>query len=195
MLAHELRNPLQTAQIYLDFVEEGDEASTAQVREALERIDEIIEVLLVLARSQNQVGEREAVGLADVAAEAWAETETEGATLKVDTSQVVRVNPMHLQNLLENLFRNSVEHGDGDVTVRVGAHDSGFYVEDDGPGIPEADRESVVEAGYTTDAGGIGLGLTFVAQLVDAYGWEYAIAESDVGGARFEFTDVETLDG
>jgi signal transduction histidine kinase len=50
-----------------------------------------------------------------------------------------------------------------------------------------------VEAGYTTDTDGIGLGLTFVAELADAYGWEFAIGESDEGGARFEFTNVKTI--
>jgi signal transduction histidine kinase len=78
------------------------------------------------------------------------------------------------------------------LTVRVGelAGGDGFYVEDDGPGIPEAERERVFEAGYTTDHNGIGLGLTFVAQLADAYGWEYALTEGSDGGARFEFTNV-----
>jgi signal transduction histidine kinase len=78
------------------------------------------------------------------------------------------------------------------LTVRVGelAGGDGFYFEDDGPGIPEAERERVFEAGYTTDHNGIGLGLTFVAQLADAYGWEYALTEGSDGGARFEFTNV-----
>jgi signal transduction histidine kinase len=48
----------------------------------------------------------------------------------------------------------------------------------------------VFEAGYSTDSGGIGLGLTFVAQLVETYGWEYDVTESESGGARFEFRDV-----
>lgn len=206
MLAHELRNPLQVAQIYLDFVHDDEDGATvAEIADALDRIDEIIEVLLMLARGNDEVDDRGSADLADVVADAWANTATGRATIEVAASTRLRANRAHLQQLLENLFRNAVEHGsasdspdgptaerDRPVTVRVGALDDGFYVEDTGAGIPEADREKVARAGYTTDEGGIGLGLTFVAELADAYGWEYAVTESDEGGARFEFTGVET---
>lgn len=63
---------------------------------------------------------------------------------------------------------------------------------DDGGGIPEADREAVFEEGYTTAAGqgGTGLGLAFVRELADVYEWDCTVAESESGGARFEFTNV-----
>ncbi|MFC4449617.1 PAS domain S-box protein [Halorussus aquaticus] len=192
MLAHELRNPLQIAQIYLDFVDdEDDDAPIGQIADALRRIDELIDVLLVLARNENEVGDREAVDLTKVVAEAWGNTDTGKAEVEVATNQTLRVNPAHLQQVLENLFRNAVEHSEGSVTVRVGTLDDGFYVEDTGPGIDESERTAVVEAGYTSDEGGTGLGLTFVAELADAYGWDFSITESTEGGARFEFRDVE----
>ncbi|NEU58320.1 nitrogen regulation protein NR(II) [Halorussus sp. MSC15.2] len=193
MLAHELRNPLEIAQIYLDFLDDGDEATIAEIATALDRIDEIIEMLLVLARSHGGVGDRESVDLATAATEAWEDTATGDADIELTTSLTIRANSTHLQSLFENLFRNSVEHSDGTVTVRVGTIEGGFYVEDTGPGIPEDKRETVTEAGYTTDEDGIGLGLTFVAQLADAYEWEFVVAESQEGGARFEFTDVEIV--
>ncbi|NHN61445.1 MULTISPECIES: PAS domain S-box protein [Halorussus] len=206
MLAHEIRNPLQVAQIYLDFVDDDEGTSVDRIAESLEQIDEIIEVLLMLAQGDDEIECRETVALAEVAADAWANTETGCAEFDLSTSRRFRVNPTHLQQLLENLFRNAVEHGstsprsqargdaaDEPITVRVGPLDGGFFVEDTGSGIPVPDREQVVEAGYTTDEDGIGLGLTFVAELADAYGWGFAIVESDEGGARFEFTGVETV--
>jgi PAS domain S-box-containing protein len=98
---------------------------------------------------------------------------------------------------------DAVEHGStsdavgsGDaatVTVRVGAlvDDStdgvaGFYVEDDGPGIPADQREAVLDRGYTTDPSSTGLGLAMVAHVVDAHDWTISIAEERTGGARFE---------
>ncbi|WP_458204590.1 two-component system sensor histidine kinase NtrB [Haladaptatus sp. NG-SE-30] len=196
MLAHELRNPLYVAQLYLDFIDSEDKdeiAAIDQIDDALERIDEIIEVLLVLARGEDEVGHRETIELRSVVTTAWAAIETDDANLEVTSSQQLSANPSHLQQVVENLFRNAVEHSDGTVTVRVGALESGFYVEDTGQGIPKPERKKVVEAGYTTDDNGIGLGLTFVSELVDAYGWDYDITDSDEGGARFEFTDVETV--
>ncbi|MFC7216137.1 PAS domain S-box protein [Saliphagus sp. GCM10025334] len=194
MLAHELRNPLQVAQIYLDFIDgEDNKATIDQIANALKRIDEIIEVLLMLARGRDDISDREVVDLSEAVAEAWGNTDTGTAEVKGTTNQLLQVNRTHLQQLLENLFRNAIEHTKGEVTVRVGGLDDGFYVEDTGPGIPEDERERVVEAGYTTDDEGIGLGLTIVSQLADAYGWEYTITDSEEGGARFEFTGVETL--
>jgi signal transduction histidine kinase len=85
-----------------------------------------------------------------------------------------------------------VEHGGSDVTVRVGTLDDrpGFYVEDDGPGIPEEVREEVFDRGVTTDDDGTGFGLAIVREIAEAHGWTVRATESDAGGARFEFTGV-----
>jgi signal transduction histidine kinase len=74
--------------------------------------------------------------------------------------------------------------------VTVGDLDGGFYVEDDGPGVPEDDRESVFTAGYSTADDGTGFGLSIVKQVTDAHGWSIALTESGAGGARFEITGV-----
>ena len=80
------------------------------------------------------------------------------------------------------------------VSITVGACPGGFFVEDDGPGIPDADRESVFEAGFSTANEGNGFGLAIVQQIAEAHGWTVAVAESEAGGARFEFTGVEPVD-
>jgi signal transduction histidine kinase len=214
MLAHELRNPLNIAQIYSQSAMEGDRDAAEEVATALDRIEEMINVMLVTARGSDLDVACQSVSLREAATRAWDDLTAGAATLTVETDRSVRGDPVHIRHLLENLFRNSIEHGSpgqhsanvdatkgnsatevktdgGDgVTVRVGDLPSGFYVEDDGPGISEAEREAVFEAGYSTDSGGIGLGLTFVAQLVETYGWEYDVTESESGGARFEFRDV-----
>ena len=82
------------------------------------------------------------------------------------------------------------------LRIRVGTLDdgSGFYVADDGPGIPEADREEVFTSGYSTDPGGTGFGLSIVEQIADAHGWSVGVTASESGGARFEITDVGKSD-
>ena len=89
---------------------------------------------------------------------------------------------------------DAAEHAD-DVTVRVGPIETtqvstdrvnGFYVADDGPGIPEDERESVFEGGYSTSDDGTGLGLAIVRSIAEAHGWTATVAERDAGGARFE---------
>lgn len=78
------------------------------------------------------------------------------------------------------------------MSIRVGPLDNGdgFYVEDDGPGIPAADREQVFESGYTTGTDGLGLGLSIVGGVVDAHGWTIAVGAGADGGARFEVSGV-----
>ena len=193
MLAHELRNPLTVGQIYGRRlpIEETPEA-VEHVIQSFDRIEEIIDVLLVLARGRDALGESDPVPLADVAGEAWAEVPTPDATLEVATDRVVWADGTYVRHLFGNLLENAVEHGGTDVTVTIGDVPTGFYVADDGVGIPEERRDTVFEAGYTTAKrqGGTGVGLTFVRELAEAYEWTCSVTESESGGARFEFSDV-----
>ena len=89
---------------------------------------------------------------------------------------------------------DSAEHAGEGVAVTVGDVDGGFYVADDGPGIPEIDRERVFEARYTTRDGGTGFGLEIVVAVADAHGWNVRVTDVAGGGPRFEFTGVDVLD-
>ena len=87
---------------------------------------------------------------------------------------------------------SDAEEGESDVTVTIGALAGGFCVSDNGRGIPEADRDSIFEHGYSTADGGTGFGLAIVADIVEAHDWSIMVTDSDAGGARFEITGVET---
>ncbi|MFD1563279.1 PAS domain-containing sensor histidine kinase [Haloarchaeobius amylolyticus] len=91
--------------------------------------------------------------------------------------------------------QDAVEHGGDGVTVTVGLVDDGFYVGDDGPGIPPDERDRVLEPGWTTNADGTGLGLNIVREIAQAHGWDVDVTESAAGGARFEFSGVRTAVG
>jgi len=79
------------------------------------------------------------------------------------------------------------------VTVTVGILADGFYVADDGPGIPESERETVFDAGYSTTSG-TGFGLVIVEAIATAHGWNVRVTESDDGGMRVELTGVEFVE-
>ncbi|MBX0296405.1 PAS domain S-box protein [Haloarcula nitratireducens] len=190
MLAHELRNPVTIGHIYSrQLPDETDSDAVEYVTDAFDRIETMIDVMLVLARGNDAVDTTESVNLAEMAREAWDDVGGLSASLDIDLDMTVQADETYLQHLFANLYRNAVEHGGEDVSIAVGELSSGFYVEDDGIGIPEDDRDSVFEVGYTTAAeqGGTGLGLAFVRELTEAYGWECRITESESGGARFEF--------
>jgi PAS/PAC sensor hybrid histidine kinase (EC 2.7.13.3) len=88
-------------------------------------------------------------------------------------------------------MRNAIEHANEDVTVTIGELEAGFYVEDDGSGIPIDERDDVFEAGYTTTSQSTGFGLSIVKQVVDAHGWEISLIGGSEDGGRFEVSDAE----
>ncbi|MFC3959805.1 sensor histidine kinase [Halovivax cerinus] len=186
-VSHDLRNPLSVADGRLqEAFRTGDAEHLRAVDESLDRMDELIEETLSVARSGSEVIDPEPVPLVDLAASAWDAVDTADASLEVHGDRTLHVEEERVRRLFENCFRNAVEHGDAD-TVRVGPLRTGFYVEDDGTGIPEDVRDSVFEQGVSSSQDGSGLGLAIVRAVADAHGWEPRVSESEEGGARFEF--------
>ena len=198
IVSHDLRNPLNVAQGRVRMaIDAGSTEGLAAADEALCRIEEMVGDLLTLAREGRTIEETQQVGLADAVREAWGTTDTESATLTVEDAAEVTIvaDPGRLRNLLENLLRNATRHGGDGVAVTVGATDEGFFVEDDGRGIPAADRERVFESGYTTGDGGTGFGMSIVERIAEAHGWSVSVGEGADGGARISVTDVDVVDG
>ena len=202
--------------------ERGGEEHLDVVEESLEEMGNLINDLLDLARKGQTVEEVQDVDLAEYVDHCWTGVETGDATVEVTDPGTVVADPGRFGQLLTNLFRNSVEHGstgsqtqsddsvehgstsnrqeaddsvehDSDgVTVRVGVTDEGFFVADDGPGIPESRREDVLEYGVTDSEDGTGIGLAIVSEIAEAHGWSVTITDSWAGGARFEFAGVDS---
>lgn len=188
MVSHDLRNPLGVARGRAELIDSGDE-NVEYIRDALDRMETMIDDMLELARAGRDIEETTECSLADVVVEAWGYVDTgdseldvrvENATVEADSTRLVQV--------FENLFRNALEHNECPLTVRVGPFDSeaGFYVEDSGAGIPDEERGEVFDHGYTTGEDGNGLGLALVRDIVEAHDWTIVATESAEGGARFE---------
>jgi signal transduction histidine kinase len=312
VVSHDIRNPLSIARGYTEEVarQVEDDRSVEKIRRSHDRIETIVDDLLTLARKGRQVDNAEAVAMEPVAESAAQTAGVPDGSLTLDGPDTLWADRARLQELFENLFRNSVEHGstgnqnasrsddavehaptgswkssedasdpvaprpaghsesdesdalggdiaderadgngpvgdterggaerydadanrdasasldatDGgasgrytpghsnladrtsrrtdaadvtadDLTVRVGSlEERGFYVADDGPGIPESERAQVLERGYTNAQGGTGLGLSIVKSIAEAHDWELRITDSEDGGARFEFLTEE----
>jgi PAS domain S-box-containing protein len=194
IVSHDLRNPLQVAQARLGLAaEECDSAHLADVRTAHDRMESLITDLLAVSTAEEEVSETEPVELARFVETCWETVPTVDATLVVETDRRLRADPNRLRQLLANLFQNAVEQAGTEATVTVGDLATGFYVEDDGPGIPVDDRTEVFEVGVSTTPNGTGLGLSIVDGIVDAHGWRIRITDGTRGGTRFEITGVDPI--
>ena len=209
VLSHDLRNPLSVAIGGVEMERSSRESvHLDRAIDALDRIDDMIDNLLALAREGEVVETPEPIALESVVTDAWETTDTRKATLSTDLDGMpaVMADRSRLQTMFENLFRNAVEHGSTnsdpedpggsgerggeDLTVTVGRLSDGFYVEDDGPGVPPEKRDDIFEYGYS-EGDGTGLGLAIVRAIVDAHGWSISVTDGRDGGARFEVVGVE----
>ena len=199
IVSHDLRSPINVANGYIEQTRlTGDLDNLDHVEAATERMETIIDDVLELAREGQEVTDLETVDVETVARQAWGYTETNGASLTVETNGSIRADPTRLTRLFENLFRNAVDHAAADpanLEITVGVDDgesanTTLYVADNGVGIPAADQQTVLESGYSTDETGTGLGLAIVTEIAEAHDWELSVTDSETGGARFEISSV-----
>jgi signal transduction histidine kinase len=200
LVSHDLRSPLEVARGNVELATLADQDPAERLDKALtalDRADELIDDMLTFARQGQHVTEVSPVGIERVARAAWPAARTETDTdasgeLVCDTDCRIRADESRLRQLLENLFRNALEHND--ETVSVGVHETadGFAVTDDGTGLPSLSPQELFDPGTTTSEAGTGFGLSIVREIADAHGWTVSVGESETGGARFEFVTDPT---
>jgi PAS domain S-box-containing protein len=200
LVSQDLRNPLNVADGYVDVARQtGDMEYLDEIETSHQRMETIIEDVLTLTREGQDVTDPEPVAFESVAKDAWDHVETGDASVRPRGQGKIRAHSNRLARLLENLYRNSVEHtpgDDGTITVALeatGSNSGRILVEDDGVGIPAELREQIFEHGYTREESGTGLGLSIVQQIAEAHGWTVSVCESEDGGTRFVIENVELV--
>ena len=192
VVSHDLRNPLNVISGYLSLSEEAlAPARYDAMSGAVDRMETLIDDLLMLARRGEAIGETEAVPIEAIAKDAWRSVRAPDATLTI-TEGVghVEADPSRLRQAFENLFRNAIDHGGRDVAIEIGPITSGddvggMYVADDGPGIPVDMVDTVFDSGVSS-ADSSGIGLAIVDRIVEAHEWDIDARNDD--GAVFELT-------
>ena len=112
VISHDLRGPLTVANGSLELARETDgEEHLGRVEQALDRIEELVDDVLALARQGRTIGETAPVALGPAADWAWSNVETGEAELRTEADLTVDADEERLEALFENLFRNAVEHG------------------------------------------------------------------------------------
>jgi signal transduction histidine kinase len=201
VVAHEVRNPLAGIKGVLQVVGQRlppESAERRAVHEAMLRLDSLkalTEDLLLFTRPRSP--EPAPLVLAQLARETAALLRADRglADLTVETRGdpgEIRGDPRQLRTVLLNLLRNAAEAAGAGGRVVLDVRDRPEHVEltvvDDGPGVPEDQRERIFEPFFTTRARGTGLGLAIVRGVVEAHGGEVVAEPAIGGGARFRVT-------
>ena len=199
--AHELRSPLTALQVQLDMLArartpEENRAALEALRAGMKRAARLVEQMLTMARlePEAQLAQPAAVALDALAAQVAGELEPLAEARRIELrlerleSVAVRGDATALHALARNLVDNAIRYAPAGGAVRLAAFaedGSAFLVvEDDGPGIPPAERARVFDRFYRlpgSHAEGSGLGLAIARQVADAHGAEIALGDAAGG--------------
>lgn len=191
--AHELRSPLATLRAGIDIARAHPAAySSAELAAELEvevvRMTSLVDDLLVLARVGSTPAVRTRIDLAAVAREAVGAARAAGPALDVTGAGSGWGDPDAVRRVVRNLLDNALRHARSQVDVLV--TDGSVQVDDDGGGIPPADRERVFERFVRLDearereAGGSGLGLAIAREIARENGGDVHLGDAPAGGLR-----------
>jgi signal transduction histidine kinase len=192
---HELRTPLTSLGVNLAAARSGDAAALDAADAELRRLATLVEQLQALARgSSGPPQHREALDLVDLADAAVTAARRRHPDAQIALDAPGRTTPYRgdadgLRALLDNLIENAARHGGPRIAVTVQDHQ--LDVEDDGPGIPPAEREQVLQRfgrGSGARGPGSGLGLAIAAAQAQRHGGALTLSESPLGGLRVTVT-------
>jgi len=204
--AHQLRTPLAALKVQIEHTRrdekpEAHRAALASMGRSVERLTRLSNQLLTLARAEPGAESQTRFVALDLRALAFEigaayvpRALEQGADLGFaggEAPVMLRGDPLLLGELVRNLLDNALVYGrrDGRITIGVeGGERPALFVEDDGPGIPEAERDSVFARFHRlpgSAGAGSGLGLAIVREIVEAHGAEIMLDAPAGGGARF----------
>lgn len=206
-VSHELRTPVARIRFGMEMLAEEEEyeyrlSQVEMIDKDIEALNTLIDEIMTYAKLEQGMPSLDIQSI-DIAG-VLEQVERETQALKIqkdiqliapDIDVVADAERRYLHRVVQNLVGNAVRHCDQRIRISGGVEEDGqayVCVEDDGPGIPEEDRERVFEAfarlddSRTRASGGYGLGLSIVSRIAFWFGGSIKVDSSpDLGGARF----------
>jgi light-regulated signal transduction histidine kinase (bacteriophytochrome) len=206
--SHDLVEPLRVISSYLQLLDRRadlDDESRRYIDFAVggaARMRDLVDDLLRYSRSGRVDLQRRSVPASDLVDATLrtlaAAIEDAGAEVEVESLPIVEADPVLLGQVFQNLIGNAIKFRDGERPhVRVSGHEQAhgweFVVDDNGIGIPEADRARVFNMfqrlHHREDYDGTGIGLALCQRIVERHGGSIRVEPGDGGrGSRFVFT-------
>ncbi|MBN2799872.1 MAG: HAMP domain-containing protein [Deltaproteobacteria bacterium] len=213
-ISHELRTPVARLRFAVELLvvaealEERERRADAIERD-LDDLNELIGELLLFGSLRDEMRSMmlEHACFDDMAEEARADGHAINPSVWITVHPApeltVLVDRRLFVRALSNLVRNGARYTSTQLEIRAESRTAEvlIWVDDDGPGVPEEDRERVFEPMVRLDAarsrntGGVGLGLSLVSRIIRAHGGKVRVLDSPLGGARFEISMPSTVRG
>jgi len=189
-VSHDLRTPLTRMKLELELL--GDDEDIQALKSDVDEMQQMLEGYLSFARGEGNEAPQ-VTDLIELLSDAVANGRRGGSTIELATPKELHV-PMRrdaFRRCVMNLIGNATRYG-GKVWVSVATDRSSVdvLVDDDGPGIPEAEREEVfrpfyrLESSRNRSTGGVGLGLTIARDIMRSHGGDLTLETAPQGGLR-----------
>jgi signal transduction histidine kinase len=189
-VGHDLRTPLTAMRINSEFIE--DEELRERILKNVEELQELTEAVLSAARGAGGEKTRK-IDLAALVESLCTDLDEMGQPVSWSAHSTAPVccRPNEIRRAVRNLIQNAVVYGNrADVCLSAAPDRYDIIVEDEGPGIPDADRTRVfepfvrLEASRSAETGGCGLGLTLVKAIAEGHGGKVALENRSERGLR-----------
>lgn len=190
-IGHDLKSPITAMRLRIELLDDCD--SKVRLGQCLDEIQELVDGALSLSRGSDTPEPEVVFQLEDLMNELVADLKTTGGDITL-------VNPHHffiygrraaLKRAVRNVVENALRYGHrARIFVRPAMGDVCVLIDDDGPGVPEADRVRIfnpffrLEQSRSRDTGGSGIGLALAKSIIDAHQGKIRYEEADSGGAR-----------
>jgi signal transduction histidine kinase len=194
-ISHDLRTPITRLRLRAEFVE--DDEQRARMLADLDEMEKMIAATLAFARDDAASEPRVRLDLAAMIQGLVEDQQDLGADCRYDgpDSLVIEARPVALKRGLANLIDNAIKYGHrARLTLDAAPAEIRLTIDDDGPGIAEADRDRVfapfvrLEASRSRDTGGTGLGLAVARAAIRAHGGDIRLANREEGGLQMRLT-------
>ena len=189
-VSHDLRTPLTRMKLQLEML--GDEGATADLKADIAEMEHMLDGYLAFARGEG-TEEPKTTDLTEMLNETAAQARRQGGAvdLHIEGQLTAPLRPNAFRRCLTNLVDNAIQYAEH-VSVRAGQRGDGIEItiDDDGPGIPEAQHDEVfkpfyrIESSRNPGTGGVGLGMTIARDVIRGHGGDITLGDSPNGGLR-----------
>ena len=191
-ISHDLRTPLTRLKLQLAMLKQEELAK--KMGDDIEEMERMLNEYLEFSRHQKNE-ETEIVNLNDIIKDILTKYENKKISSDIENNLTINIRPNSIKRCLANLIDNGLAYGKKvEIIVKKTLNHIVIFVDDDGPGIPESERQNVMKPFYRIDKSrsqnksGVGLGLSIANDIIRSHGGNIVLEKSSLNGLRVKIS-------